>query len=426
MGGSNDALHTSRSRSSLQSPTSSTSSPTNSGVSLGGVPYTDRGRIHSWTSGLEPSYQGRHVNVTTASSISRGGLPTTSSDSPANRGGVTSTSFQYEGDDAGQQTTAYRFGSRWPDQPSPFSVLTPLYPLSDPHRPIAFNLTSETKPEAQVSSQLTYSDPHQGGDGTAQGTSRAGFGYTIPNTGDESTTAIENQMISTLLPQTSDLPPPSVYPPRAMSTISETSSLDSGYYSKTDGVDEVRTAVNKMALTTDTARLAPGYNLKNGYLFFEPGRVFSTMLPEPMGVRPGGIRDSPSNANVVEGLSGEKIYYHIRRFIVIKRRRGYSLCVPINTYLFRGVQSKLEQEAHSIVYDSSTKQAPSKSNGENRMTKTPIAVDLNQGHKLNPASRIHFGRITSIDWNSKVLDIGHVAQSSMPVFEKYWKEELLQ
>lgn len=185
-------------------------------------------------------------------------------------------------------------------------------------------------------------------------------------------------------------------------------------------------AAIKQGNTIDINRLKPGYGLKNGYLFFERGRVFSVMFPEPMGINPMDTRKEPNvNPNVVEGPKGEKIYCRIKSFVVIKRRHGYSVCVPINSYLFRGVQRKHEQGSHSIIYDSRLKKAPVPFEGETGMTKIPIAVDVNRGQKLDPASRINFGRVTSIEWNVSVLDIGRVAQSSMPVFESYWKEELL-
>jgi hypothetical protein len=44
---------------------------------------------------------------------------------------------------------------------------------------------------------------------------------------------------------------------------------------------------------------------------------------------------------------------------------------------------------------------------ENRtVTKTPIAVTMNEGHKLDRMSGIDFGKPFSVEWNVKVRKVG--------------------
>jgi hypothetical protein len=56
--------------------------------------------------------------------------------------------------------------------------------------------------------------------------------------------------------------------------------------------------------------------------------------------------------------------------------------------------------------------------------KRPIAVVLKNGQDLGDASRIHFGKFHSIEWNIKVMTVGHIAERSMADFEAYWRQEL--
>jgi hypothetical protein len=187
------------------------------------------------------------------------------------------------------------------------------------------------------------------------------------------------------------------------------------------GVENAEMKPNSLEM--DPEPLDPNYRLQNGWPFFHQGRVFSIMFPELRGINPKDRGKRAKDPNVVIGPMGEEIYCHKKRFVVIRQRHGYSICVPINSYQRRGVTQQTEKGAHSIVYPSHQKRAPEPLRGETGMTKEAIAVDMHDKQTLDPTSRIHFGRPTSIDWNVKVMNVGRVAKSSIAYFEQYWKDE---
>jgi hypothetical protein len=179
----------------------------------------------------------------------------------------------------------------------------------------------------------------------------------------------------------------------------------------------------------DTELLDPNYILRSdARTFFSAGRVFSMMFHENLGLKHGDPRITNYDPRyVTKGPKDEYIYSHIRRMAVIRQRHGYCICVPINSYRRRGISEKdfrEEGQAHAIVYSSHRATPPAALPGEPRFTKRPIAVVLKNGQDLGDASRIHFGKFHSIEWNIKVMTVGHIAERSMADFEAYWRQEL--
>ncbi|EXJ61547.1 hypothetical protein A1O7_01975 [Cladophialophora yegresii CBS 114405] len=152
------------------------------------------------------------------------------------------------------------------------------------------------------------------------------------------------------------------------------------------------------------------------------------MFHENFGLERGKLQPpSIDGPGVTRGPKGEYIFSHIRRWVVVRQRKGYSMCVPINSYRQQGVSGRRVgndgAQAHAIVYSSRWKDPPAALPGEPRFKKKPIAVDLMNNQELSNTSRIHFGKIHSIEHNIKVMNIGYVAQRSMADFQTYWKEE---
>jgi len=150
--------------------------------------------------------------------------------------------------------------------------------------------------------------------------------------------------------------------------------------------------------------------------FFIRGRVFGMVWHENAG---SGMK--PNQTVVSEKLDrpfhrftlskdNVQIFSHIRRFVVVKARRGYCWAIPINSYGNRGLLDKrfsgAEQRAHTIVYGSGDR--PRTIKNEPKFTKAPIAVTLTAGEELFLTSRLHFDKPQSIDWNIRVKDIGMV------------------
>lgn len=184
----------------------------------------------------------------------------------------------------------------------------------------------------------------------------------------------------------------------------------------------------------DPERLDPRYKLRNGKFFFVKGCVFAMMYPEPKGESRGNrnqLDTGPDDStNIIKGPKGQKIFSHIKRFVVIRGRKGYCLCVPINSYRGTGVGKKQippdEKSAHAIIYDSRERAPRPIIPGEEDLVKTPIAVDMNPDDTLDDTSRIHFGKIYTIEWNVKVCEIGRIASQSVKDVDKYWREELMR
>ena len=96
---------------------------------------------------------------------------------------------------------------------------------------------------------------------------------------------------------------------------------------------------------------------------------------------------------------------------------------PITTYNGRATtKSRVDQRAHSIVYMGKT--PPQKLAGEKNMRKEPLRiVPTDKDDRLDPKSRIDFGRAYLIEHNVKVKDIGRIHEDSMPKLLDYRKLE---
>jgi len=55
----------------------------------------------------------------------------------------------------------------------------------------------------------------------------------------------------------------------------------------------------------------------------------------------------------------------------------------------------------------------------------PLAVTLDSyGEKLDPMSRVNFGKVHTIEHNVEIRHIGRISSSSMPTFNAYVNEAL--
>lgn len=123
---------------------------------------------------------------------------------------------------------------------------------------------------------------------------------------------------------------------------------------------------------------------------------------------------------------GVEIFSHICRMVVVKECHGFVWAIPINTYSGHGVGKRgfnqADIDAHAIIY--MQPERPRAIAREPSMRKTPIKVIPVGGETLDAASRINFSKPHSIDHNVKFLNIGKVAQESMPYLSTYWKQYL--
>jgi len=169
---------------------------------------------------------------------------------------------------------------------------------------------------------------------------------------------------------------------------------------------------------------------QEGKKFFIIGRVFSIFWHTNAGHNKDKINldaDKPFHYHTIT-RDGEYIFSSIRRYVIVKARphNYYCWAVPINSYGKRGLSKKKfhenERRAHAIIHTKGIQ--PKRIQGEKAFTKKVIQVDPeNSGDILETASRIHFGKVQSIEWNVKVKDCGRVTGNSLRNLKLYFEQE---
>lgn len=159
--------------------------------------------------------------------------------------------------------------------------------------------------------------------------------------------------------------------------------------------------------------------------FFKVGRVFAILLhAERTG--PPGPRTNIRSVRVNQHRDGSTVISRISRFVVVKRGHGHSWCIPISTYNGQGVAKRgfrqVDIDAHAIVY--SGESAPGRLAREPAMIKRPLAVECSRGQRLDPASRVDFSKVHTVEHNVRAQDIGMIRESSYRRFMDYWEEEV--
>ncbi|KAJ9495482.1 hypothetical protein H2202_009022 [Exophiala xenobiotica] len=184
-------------------------------------------------------------------------------------------------------------------------------------------------------------------------------------------------------------------------------------------VDEARSGESIPAFMTP---LQQGYYVRDAK-WFSLGRVFIMLWHENA---TSGNQYLKSVGSTNAGIHGVKVFSHIRRFAVVRECHGFCWAVPINTYRGMGVTrtsfNTADVQAHAIIHMHGSE--PITLPGEPRLTKMPIVVDkAGEDKKLDPASRIRFDKVFSIEYNVKVKNVGKISQKSMPYFRRYWQAE---
>jgi hypothetical protein len=160
----------------------------------------------------------------------------------------------------------------------------------------------------------------------------------------------------------------------------------------------------------------------NGPGFFIIGRVFAT----PWHTALGAHSAQAMQKWVVRGSFGESILSHIQRVVVVKEGHGFSWCVPITTYQGKGVAkrglSDEDRRAHAIIYMEGTNIRPTAAERD-MMDKESIAVHAAAtDQKLDPMSRINFGKVHTIEHNVKVMNVGRISRDDLDDFKHYWNQ----
>ncbi|KAF2656447.1 hypothetical protein K491DRAFT_777984 [Lophiostoma macrostomum CBS 122681] len=140
--------------------------------------------------------------------------------------------------------------------------------------------------------------------------------------------------------------------------------------------------------------------------FFVPGRVFQMLWTDPDEDR--ALVESYGSSSFDLDRVLEHISSKIRRFVVLKNKGTFSLCVPVQSYQTQ-VGRKPFAESQVIVYiGPSHTQSPPLLRGE-KMDMLRICVAPDFGSDLPPDLHIDFQEPYTIEHDCKVRDIGTVA-----------------
>lgn len=120
--------------------------------------------------------------------------------------------------------------------------------------------------------------------------------------------------------------------------------------------------------------------------------------------------------------SERTIYWKIRRFVVIRARATYCLCLSINTYQGQGAtKSSVTTQDHApiVPVDGEVHLHPDEQN----LTKSPIRIKTEDASiSIDPMARINFGKVYTVEYNLKVRKIGRIISESIRQMEDYFVE----
>jgi hypothetical protein len=107
-----------------------------------------------------------------------------------------------------------------------------------------------------------------------------------------------------------------------------------------------------------------------------------------------------------------KDYSKLRRFVIVGRHRGSSICLPIHTYGRQGTSKfGCRPQDHAIIY--STESAPKAISGEDTtLLRKSIRCKMNSSRdKLDATSRLNYAKLYTVEHNVKVQFIGKISKS---------------
>lgn len=108
--------------------------------------------------------------------------------------------------------------------------------------------------------------------------------------------------------------------------------------------------------------------------------------------------------------NGDWVFSHDRRFLVVKKRKGFCLALPITSYSGRGLSRKSvhdpEYMAHCIIHDD--RYDPQLMDNEMPFVKDPVPVKMYGSETLTVSSRLCYAKPTPIEFNTKVKKIGRI------------------
>jgi len=170
---------------------------------------------------------------------------------------------------------------------------------------------------------------------------------------------------------------------------------------------------------SDSETLDKNYTVRNTDYkrFFGVGRVFSTLWVEPM----GGASSSRENSGT-EFVFGDKgnVHYTIRRFVVVRQHDRFCTCLPVTLYTSGNKKTASKLSDQGLIY---TQSPPSNVEG---IFRPAIRVTIGKGAgTLRDPSVINYARVSTVEMNLKVKDIGELDPNSVPLLQKNFHDVIL-
>ncbi|APA05264.1 hypothetical protein sscle_01g000340 [Sclerotinia sclerotiorum 1980 UF-70] len=179
--------------------------------------------------------------------------------------------------------------------------------------------------------------------------------------------------------------------------------------------------------TDNTGTLDPRYQVHAGLRendFWIVGRVFMVLWTEPAQPKVPAQGGTRNGSHFSTTYLGQQAYSEIRRFVVVLKQHGSSICCPIHTY---SNQATLKPnlplpERHTIIHTTSyvpRQHSCISKNGTVEMENLildPIRVmseSSDREGELNKFSRLNYSKVYTVEHYVRVLNIGKVARESM-------------
>ncbi len=125
----------------------------------------------------------------------------------------------------------------------------------------------------------------------------------------------------------------------------------------------------------------------------------------------------------VSGRYGSHTFIKIRRFVVVRPRPGFCLCLAIHTYQGRATTKPgVRPEDHAAVVAEG--EAPRLAPGELPLRKDPmfIKVENDSTGTIDPMSRINFAKVYTVEYNVKARNVGRILSDSIWRMDRYFAQ----
>lgn len=110
--------------------------------------------------------------------------------------------------------------------------------------------------------------------------------------------------------------------------------------------------------------------------------------------------------------------------MVIRPRSSHCLCLPISTYQGKATANAgitAQDHAAIIPIGSEVQLHPD----EQVLKKAPLQIKVEDDKiSIDPMSRVNFARVSTLEYNLKVRNVGRVVAESIKVMEQHFTEAL--